>query len=77
MPFNLNSMVDYYKTLEIDYFASQEDIKKAYRTLVKKYHPDKGMVNSDEEIKILNEAYRILCDDVLKSRYDFACINLM
>jgi len=77
MPFNLNSMVDYYKTLEIDYFASQEDIKKAYRTLVKKYHPDKDMVNSDEEIKILNEAYRILCDDVLKSRYDFACINLM
>ena len=62
---------DYYEVLGIDKKASQEDIKKAYRKLVKKYHPD---VNKDdgaeEKFKEVQEAYEILSDDSKRSAYD-------
>ena len=63
---------DYYEVLGLDKNASEDDIKKAYRTLAKKYHPD---VNPDdktaeEKFKEINEAYSVLSDPDKKSRYD-------
>ncbi len=68
-------MKNYYQILEVDQRASKEVIEKAYRTLVKKYHPDlystvqKGQAES--KLKDLNEAYDILSDDFLREQYDF------
>jgi len=63
---------DYYKILEIDKNASQEDIKKSYRELVKKYHPDKNKEDkeSEDKIKEINEAYSILGDEEKRKQYD-------
>ena len=63
-------MKDYYKILEVNENASKEVIEKAYKVLVKKYHPD--MQNSNSSLKILdiNEAYSVLSDDNLKEKYD-------
>ncbi len=64
---------DYYEVLGIDKAASKDDIKKAYRKLAKKYHPD---VNKDdpkgaeERFKELSEAYEVLMDDDKRARYD-------
>jgi DnaJ-class molecular chaperone len=63
---------DYYKTLELDKSASKEDIKRAFRKLARKYHPD---VNPDElktgeKFKEINEAYSILTDDKKREMYD-------
>ncbi len=63
---------DYYEVLGVDKSASEADIKKAFRNLAKKYHPD---VNSDdknaaEKFKEVNEAYSVLSDSEKKSRYD-------
>lgn len=62
-------MKDYYKILEIEENASQEDIKKVYRTLSKKYHPD---VNPDgaEKFKEIAEAYSVLSDPEKRKKYD-------
>lgn len=65
-------MKDYYKILEISRDASPEDIKKAYRSLAMKYHPDKSGGNSDLESKFkdISEAYEILGDPQKKASYD-------
>ena len=54
---------DYYKTLGLDKNATQDDIKKAYRTLVKKYHPDlhPGDEAAAEKFKEINEAHFWRC----------------
>lgn len=64
---------DYYKTLGVDKNASADDIKKAYRTLVKKYHPDlhPGDKEAAEKFKEINEANEILSDDKKRKQYDF------
>lgn len=62
---------DYYEILGIPKNASKEDIKKAYRKLALKYHPDKGGSKEDEtKFKEINEAYSVLKDDKKKEAYD-------
>ncbi|MCC5931353.1 MAG: DnaJ domain-containing protein [Cyclobacteriaceae bacterium] len=64
---------NYYEILEIPLSSNQDEIKKAYRQLAFKYHPDKNLDQSDAD-KIfaeINEAYSVLSDPDLKARYDF------
>ncbi len=62
---------DYYEVLSVSKEASQSEIKKAYRKLVKKYHPDTNK-NDDAEgkFKEVQEAYEVLSDDSKRSAYD-------
>lgn len=60
---------DYYNVLGVDRKASKDDIKKAFRKLAHKYHPDKG--GTDEtKFKEITEAYAILSDDKKRREYD-------
>lgn len=62
---------DYYEILGLDHSASKEDIKKAYRKLALKYHPDKNKEKSAEEkFKEISEAYAVLYDDEKRKMYD-------
>jgi len=63
---------DFYKTLGIDKGAGADDIKKAYRKLAMKYHPDRNADNKDAEQKFkdVNEAYEVLKDDDKRAAYD-------
>ena len=59
---------DYYKILGVERGASKDDVKKAFRKLAHKYHPDKG--GDESKFKELNEAYSILSDDKKRAEYD-------
>ena len=63
---------DYYEVLGVDKSASAEEIKKAYRKMAVKYHPDKnpGDKEAEEKFKEAAEAYSILSDPDKKARYD-------
>ena len=63
---------DYYKILGVNKNASKEEIKKAYRKLAMKYHPDqnKGDKASEERFKEVNEAYAVLSDEEKRKQYD-------
>ncbi len=63
---------DYYALLEVARDASQEDIKKAYRKMAVKYHPDKnpGDTVAEEKFKQVTEAYEVLSDAQKRQRYD-------
>ena len=63
---------DYYSLLEIKRTASADEIKKAYRALAKKYHPDAniGNVEAEEKFKDINEAYEVLGNIDKKRKYD-------
>jgi len=63
---------DYYRVLGISKNAGQDEIKKAYRKLAVKYHPDKnaGDKNSEERFKEISEAYEVLKDPEKRKRYD-------
>jgi molecular chaperone DnaJ len=61
---------DYYKILGVDKGAKKEDIKKAYKKLAKKFHPDNKETGSEEKFKEINEAAAILGDDQKRQQYD-------
>lgn len=63
---------DLYKTLGVDKSANADEIKKAYRKLAMKYHPDqnKGNAEAEEKFKLINQAYDILKDEQKRAAYD-------
>ncbi|MBB6610211.1 J domain-containing protein [Pontibacter sp. Tf4] len=63
---------DYYKILGVTKTASQAEIKKAYRSLAKKYHPDKnkGDKAAEDKFKDISEAYEVLGDEEKRKQYD-------
>ncbi len=65
---------DYYKTLGVAKGATPDEIKKSYRKLARKYHPDanKGDAKAEERFKEISEAYTVLSDEKRRKEYDDA-----
>lgn len=70
-------MDDYYATLGIQKNATEDEIKKAYRNLAFKYHPDRnpGDKSAEENFKKINEAYSVLSDSSKRAQYDSGMYN--
>lgn len=63
---------NYYETLGVNKNASADEIKKAYKKMAMKYHPDrnKGDSSAEKKFKEVNEAYQVLGDATKKKNYD-------
>lgn len=63
---------NYYETLGVSKNASTDEIKKAYKKMAMKYHPDrnKGDAAAEKKFKEINEAYQVLGDEEKKKNYD-------
>ncbi len=68
----MSKVKDYYKSLGISKSASKDEVKKAYRDLARKYHPDlnPGDKKAEEKFKEIQEAYEVLYDDQKRQQYD-------
>ena len=65
-----NNLPNYYKILGIPRDATQKEIKKKFRELAKKIHPDKTKEDSEEDMVELNKAYEVLSDEKSREKYD-------
>jgi len=67
-------MVDYYEVLQVNPSATMLEIKRSFRTLALKYHPDKNKNSEDSKEKFMQiiEAYEVLSDKYSRNRYDNA-----
>ena len=62
---------DYYEVLGVQKDAPKQDIKRAYRKLAMKYHPDRNKApEAEEKFKEISEAYAVLSNDEKRSQYD-------
>ena len=68
---------DYYEVLGVDKSASEDEIKRAYKKMARKYHPDLNPDNkeAEEKFKEVNEAYEVLSDADKKARYDSTALR--
>ena len=67
------SLPDYYLLLELPATATQSEIKRSYRRLARRYHPDLNPEALDRHIKLLNEAYKVLSNPATRAAYDEQC----
>ncbi|HCW32721.1 TPA: hypothetical protein DGH83_04455 [Candidatus Peregrinibacteria bacterium] len=65
-------LIDFYKILEVSPTATQEEIKKAYRSQSKKHHPDHSQTETDDESKRINLANEVLSNAEQRALYDQA-----
>ena len=65
-----DNLPNYYKILGLEVNATQDQIKKNFRELAKKTHPDKTKEDSEEEMIKINKAYEVLSDETSKEKYD-------
>ena len=66
-------MKDYYQILNVSRESTPEDIRKAFRTLAFRYHPDKNpsdQIAAEQKFKEINEAYEVLSDNYKRQLYD-------